>query len=679
MSNPLLDMRGLPLFSRIRPEHVEPAVDQVLADNRACIIELLQPDREHSWEALVVPLEALEHRLARTWSPVSHLNAVANVEALRAAYNTCQAKLSAYATEVGQNESLYRALRSIADSPAYYGLSTAQKRVVDNALRDFRLSGVHLEPSDKARFKTIQQKLSRLTTRFSENLLDATQAWHRHIEDPSMLSGLPESAVGTALEAAQARELPGWVITLDYPAYAAVISYAEHRELRREVYEAYVTRASDRGPNAGRWDNSEIMEEILRLRHELAQLLGYGSYAERSLATKMAESPEQVMRFLSELAERSMTQARQELEELRAFAEERFGIPELEAWDVAYYSEKLRQHRFGISQEDLRPYFPQDQVLSGMFEVVRRLYGITVAERDGIDTWHPEVRFFDVRDGSGELRGQFYLDQHARPNKRGGAWMGSCIGRMATAEGVVTPVAYLTCNFRAPVGADPALLSHSEVITLFHELGHTLHHLLTRVDYPSVAGIGGVPWDAVELPSQFLENWCWQAPALELLTRHYRTGDSLPDVLFQRMRAARSFQAGMQMVRQLEFGLFDFGLHLEYDPQQGGRIQERLDAVRDRLAVIKHPPFNRFQHSFAHIFAGGYAAGYYSYKWAEVLSSDAFSRFEETGIFNHETGLDFLQTVLEQGGARDPMELFVAFRGREPSIEPLLRHSGIRA
>ncbi len=678
MSNPLLEMEGLPPFRHILPEHVEPAIDTVLARNRTRLEALLAQDGPYSWQNLVQPLEEMEDRLERVWSPVSHMNAVVNSEPLREAYNACLPKLSEYATEMGQNRRLYRAFRNIAESEDFARLEPAQQKVIDNALRDFRLAGVDLPPEKQQRYREIQQRLARLTSKFEENLLDATQAWTKHITDERRLAGLPESARAQARQAAAQRDLEGWLFTLEFPSYYAVMTYADDRELRRETYEAYVTRASDQGPHAGKWDNGPIMEEILALRHELARLLGYTNFAERSLATKMAPSPEKVMAFLRDLADRSLGQAREELEALRRFAREHHGVETLEAWDISYYSEKQRQHLYALSDEDLRPYFPENRVIPGLFEVVKRLYGLDIRRLEGIETWHEDVRFYEIRDGEGRLRGQFYLDLYARPKKRGGAWMDVCISRMRRTDGTVqTPVAYLTCNLTPPVGDEPALFTHDEVITLFHEFGHGLHHMLTTVDYASVSGISGVAWDAVELPSQFMENWCWQREALDLIAGHYRTGEPLPGDLFHKMNAARNFQAGMQMVRQLELSLFDFRLHLEYDPEQGPRIQQILDQVRAEVAVIRPPVYNRFQHGFAHIFAGGYAAGYYSYKWAEVLSSDAFARFEEEGIFNRETGLQFLELILEQGGARDPMELFKEFRGREPEIEALLRHSGI--
>lgn len=676
MKNPLLEFTDLPPFSQILAEHVEPAIDRVLADNRAEIAHLLGATDHYTWDNLVAPLEALQDRLDRTWSPVSHMISVVNSEALRAAYNACLPKLSQYATELGQNARLYEAYRQIAEGAEYALLGPAQAKAIDNALRDFRLSGVHLPAADKQRYMEIQQRLSSITAKFAENVLDATQAWTRHIENDEALTGLPPSAVAMARQAAQQKGLDGWLLTLEFPSYFAVMSYADDRALREAMYTAFATRASDQGPNAGEFDNGPLMEEILALRHELANLLGFANYAERSLATKMAPDTARVEEFLTGLADRGLLLAQAELDALRAFAAEQ-GQDELQPWDITYYSEKLRQHHYALSQEDLKPYFPQPRVVSGLFAVVERLYGLQIDELQGIDTWHPDVRVFQIRDRHGELRGRFYLDLYARENKRGGAWMDECAARRATAEGVQLPVAYLTCNFSPPVDDAPALFTHNEVITLFHEFGHGLHHLLTRVDVLAVSGISGVPWDAVELPSQFLENWCWEREALDLIAAHYQTGEPLPAALFDKMIAAKNFQAGMQMVRQLEFALFDFRLHRDYDPEQGARVQEVLDAVRAEVAVIRPPDYHRFQHGFTHIFSGGYAAGYYSYKWAEVLASDAFAKFEERGIFNRQTGLEFLEAVLEQGGARDPMELFVEFRGREPQIDALLRHSGI--
>ncbi len=680
MSNPLLTMSGLPPFAQIKPEHVEPAIDSLLAENRRTVEQLLSGTNEYTWDNLVQPLEDMDDRLSRAWSPVSHMNSVMNSEALRDAYNACLPKLSEYGTEMGQNVGLYEAYKAVKDSGDYDRLDTAQKKVIENALRDFHLSGVDLPNDKKDRFKEIRQQLSQLTTKFEENVLDATQGWTRQVEDEARLAGLPESAQAMAKQAAAQKELNGWLFTLDFPSYFAVMTYADDRDLRSEMHEAFVTRASDQGPNAGKWDNSQVMEDILALRHELAQLLGYNSYAERSLVTKMADTPERVLGFLHDLAKRSKPVADKELHELEEFARIEHGVAKLEPWDIGYYSEKLRQHTYAISQEELKPYFPETSVINGMFGVVKRLYGISIKQVDGTEVWHPDVRFYEIRAEDGTLRGEFYLDLYARENKRGGAWMDDCIGRKRNADqSVQTPVAYLTCNLTPPIGEDPALFTHDEVITLFHEFGHGLHHMLTSVDHVGVSGINGVAWDAVELPSQFMENWCWEKQALDLIASHFKTGKNIPDELYNKMYAARNFQAGMQMMRQLEFALFDFRLHLEFDPAVGARIQQTLDELRQEVAVIKPAAYNRFQHGFTHIFAGGYAAGYYSYKWAEVLSADAFSLFEEEGIFNHQTGLKFLHAVLEQGGTREPMELFVEFRGREPRIDALLRHSGIAA
>ncbi len=679
MPNPLLQMTDLPPFHAIRPEHVESAIDAVLAENRAEVARLLDEVDEPGWSNLVAPLEALDDRLNRIWSPVSHMNSVVNSPELREVYEACLPKLSDYATEMGQNERLYQAFEAIRNGGEYETLDAAQQKMIDDTLRDFHLSGVALPEEKKARYKALKSELSQLTTQFSNNVLDATNEWNMHLTDKRDLAGLPESSLGMLKQAAEREgEKKGWWVSLEFPSYFAVMTYADSRELRQRVYEAFVTRASDQGPDAGKWDNGPVMEAILRIRHELADLLGFQSYAERSLATKMAEDPQQVIDFLRDLAARSLGLAREELDEVHAFAREQHGIEELQAWDLGYYSEKLRQAKYAISQEDVKPYFPEDRVISGLFEVVHRLYGLDIRQVDAFDRWHDDVRFYEIFDNDGALRGRFYLDLYARPHKRGGAWMDECISRRKLEDGELQiPAAYMVCNFAPPVGNTPALFTHDEVQTLFHEFGHGLHHMMTQVDYAGVSGINGVPWDAVELPSQFMENWCWEREALDLIAAHYQTGERIPDELFSKMIAAKNFQSGMQMVRQLEFALFDFRLHLEYDPKQGGRIQQILDEVRAEVAVVQPPEYNRFQHGFSHIFAGGYAAGYYSYKWAEVLSADAFSRFEEEGIFNSTTGAAFMENILEQGGSRDPMELFIEFRGRKPTIDALLRHSGI--
>ncbi len=679
MTNPLLTTADLPRYAAIRPEHIEPAIDRVLTDNRVELERLLAAHHTYTWDNLIQPLEELEDRLNKAWSPVNHLHSVRDSEDLRAAYNACLPKLSAYYTELGQHKGLYRAYRQIADGPDYPRLDPAQRKVIDNALRDFRLSGIALPPAQRDRYKAIMQELAQLSAKFSENVLDATQGWTQHLSDEAQLAGLPESAKALARQTARQRDLDGWLLTLELPSYLPVLNYADDRELRRTLYDAYCTRASDQGPNAGQWDNGAVMERILALRHEVAQLLGFHDYSDYSLATKMADSPDQVLAFLDDLARRAQPQAQRELDELRRFARDRFGMDDLQAWDIGYYSEKLRQHRHRLSQEELRPYFPINRVLPGLFAVAERLFGIVIHPLDSIEVWHPDVRAYEIVDGAGTQRGRFYLDLYARPHKRGGAWMDGCLPRRVLSGVTWLPVAYLVCNFAPPVGDEPALLTHNEVQTLFHEFGHGLHHLLTMIDYLPVTGIHGVEWDAVELPSQFLENWCWSREALNLLAGHYQTGVPLPEELYQRMLAAKHFQAGILMARQLEFALFDFRLHHDYDPARGGRVREVLDAVRQQVAVILPPAYNRFANAFTHIFAGGYAAGYYSYKWAEVLSADAFSAFEESGIFDAATGARFRENILEVGGSRPALASFVAFRGREPRIEPLLRLSGIAA
>ena len=674
-NNPLLQDFDLPPYSEIRPEHVEPAIDSILGDNRVAIEELLsRPAERLDWQTLVVGLDEMNARLGRAWSPVSHLNAVCNSPELRSAYEACLPKLSAYYTELGQNRALFEAYKALAEGPAAAGFEVAQKTILEHSLRDFRLSGIDLPPVEQQRFGAIQMKLAELGSRFSNQLLDATQAWTKHLTDEAALAGLPDSAKGQMKQAAEAKGLDGWLITLEFPSYYAVMTYADDRALRQEVYTAYSTRASDQGPNAGQFDNGPVMEEILDLRQELAKLLGYASYAELSLATKMAESPEQVLGFLRDLAVRSKPFAEKDLAELRAFAAEQ-GLDDLKSWDTGYYAEKLRQSRYSLNQEELRAYFPIDKVLAGLFAVVQRLYGIEIVELEDFDAWHPEVRLFEIRE-HGEHVGRFFFDLYARANKRGGAWMDGARDKRRDAEGrLISPVANLVCNFPPPVGERPALLTHDEVTTLFHEFGHGLHHLLTRVEHAGASGINGVAWDAVELPSQFMENWCWEPEGLALISGHYQTGEPLPQEKLERMLAAKNFQSGMMMVRQLEFSLFDFELHATHG--DGRSVLEVLEAIRDEVSVLRPPRENRFPNSFAHIFSGGYAAGYYSYKWAEVLSSDAFSRFEEEGVFNAETGRAFREAILARGGSQEPMVLFVDFRGREPSIDALLRHLGL--
>lgn len=680
-ANPLLSPDVLPPFHEIQPDHVLPAIEQIIQDNQTALSRQLSELSHVSYDVLVEALEEREDRLSRAWSPVGHLNAVMNSAELRSVYAQAQQKLTEYSTELAQNQELFAAFEKLAASEEFKNLSVAQQRTVNNTLRDFRLAGVALPAEKKKRYGEIKQRLSELSTQFANNVLDATQGWYKHVEDVAVLKGLPESALDSARQAAKARDLPGYLLTLDAPSYIAVMTYADERALREEVYRAYVTRASSRGVAVGdqdpsAWDNQPLMEEILGLRHELAQLLGFANYAERSLATKMAKTPQEVMDFLTGLAEKSRPAAEEEFAELKLFAEKHYGHQDLAAWDAAYYSEKQRQALFDFSEEEMRPYFPAAKVISGLFEVVRRLFDVTVEEDPAVKTWHKDASYYRVlRDG--KVIAGFYLDLYARDNKRGGAWMDECRVRRKTADGLQLPVAYLTCNFTSPTDERPSLLTHSEVTTLFHEFGHGLHHMLTQIDCAGVSGINGVAWDAVELPSQFLENWCWQAEVIPMISAHYETGEALPQEMLEKLLKAKNFQAAMHMVRQLEFAIFDFRLHLEYNPASPRDIQNLLDEVRSQVAVVIPPSYNSFQNGFSHIFAGGYAAGYYSYKWAEVLSSDAFSRFEEEGIFNESTALSFRQNILEKGGSEEALELFVSFRGREPNPQALLRHSGI--
>ncbi|MCE0493714.1 oligopeptidase A [Vibrio salinus] len=680
MSNPLLSFTGLPPFKSIKPEHVKPAVEEAINDCRTTIEELLNGNSSPTWENLVAPIEEVDDRLGRIWSPVSHMNSVVNSEALREAYESCLPLLSEYGTWVGQHKGLFEAYKAIKASDAFTKLTQAQKKTINDALRDFELSGIGLPLAEQKRYGEISKRMSELSSKFSNNVLDATMGWTKHVTDVEALSGMPESAVAAAKATAESKGLEGYLLTLDIPSYLPVMTYCDNQALRKEMYEAYVTRASDRGPNAGKWDNTDIINEELKLRYEISKILGFSSYSEKSLATKMAETPEQVLTFLNDLAKKAKPQGEKEVQSLQAFVSSTYDVSELHLWDIAYYSEKQKQHLFQISDEELRPYFPEEKVVSGLFEVLHRVFGMTVKERQGVETWHESVRFFDIFDGNNELRGSFYLDLYAREHKRGGAWMDDCRGRRITNDGELqTPVAYLTCNFNKPVGDKPALFTHNEVVTLFHETGHGIHHMLTQVDVGAVSGINGVPWDAVELPSQFLENWCWEEEALAFISGHYETGEPLPKEMLDKMLAAKNFQSAMFILRQLEFGLFDFTLHTNYDPDEGPKVLETLAEIKSKVAVLPSLEWNRFSHSFSHIFAGGYSAGYYSYLWAEVLSSDAFSRFEEDGIFNTDTGKSFLNHILEMGGSEEPMELFKRFRGREPEIDALLRHSGIAA
>ncbi|RKR03246.1 oligopeptidase A [Kushneria sinocarnis] len=674
--NPLLTPHLLPPFDTIRPQHIEPALDQLLNENREAIEALVQQGAS-SWETLVQPLETLNDRLSQAWSPVSHLNSTMNSPELREAYQACLGKLSAYSTWLGQHEGLFRAFETLRQSDEYARLDTGQQRSIDNTLRDFRLAGVDLDGADKARFGEIQARLSELANGFANNVLDATQAWHLDVT-ADRLAGLPQSALDTLSANAEAKGVDGYRITLDFPSFFPVMTHASDRELRRTVYTAFVTRASDQGPDAGTHDNSDLMAEIITLRQEMARLVGFENYADYSLATKMADSPQQVLDFLHDLAGRAMPQARQEFDALAAFAREELGLEQLEPWDIGYASERLREARYALSQEALRPWFPAPRVLEGLFQVTGQLFGISFRENLEAPRWHEDVRFYDILENGVPIAG-FYLDLYAREGKRGGAWMDECRVRRRRDDGTLQlPVAYLTCNFTRPIGGKPALLTHDEVLTLFHEFGHGLHHMLTHQEVADISGINGVAWDAVELPSQFLENFCWERDGLDMITSHIDTGEPLPDDELAKLQAARNFQSAMQMVRQLEFSLFDLRLHHEHAAPTAADIQQLLDGVRERVAVVPQAPFNRFQHGFSHIFAGGYAAGYYSYKWAEVLSADAYSAFEDAvSPLDATIGQRFREDILEQGGACDAAELFRRFRGRDPQIEPLLRHSGI--
>ncbi|PAJ73425.1 oligopeptidase A [Pseudoalteromonas sp. NBT06-2] len=677
INNPLIGLEGLPPFSEIKPEHIVPALKKGIEACRKKIDEVLE-NKTFTWNNFIAPLEVVDDQLSRLWSPVSHMHSVVNSEELREAYDECLPLISEYSTYVGQHQGLYKAYQAIKESEEFTALSVAQQKVITNTLRDFKLSGISLSEEKQKRYAVISAKLSELAAKFGNNVMDATRAWQKHITDKSLLAGLPESAIALAEQTAQNKELEGWLFTLDFPSYLPVMTYADNQALRKETYTAFATRASEQGPDHGKFDNSQVMAEELALRHELAQLLDFNNFAEHSLATKMAQTTDQVFSFLHDLAKQSKGQALEELAELEAFAKDKHDIDKLNAWDLSYYAEKLKQEKYAISDEVLRPYFPENRVLSGLFTTVKRLFSIDVIEVKGIDTWHKDVRFFEIFDEKGDKRGSFYLDLYAREHKRGGAWMDDCMGRKPRLDGSIQlPVAYLVCNFNRPVGDKPALFTHNEVTTLFHEFGHGIHHMLTQVEAGSVAGINGVAWDAVELPSQFLENWCYEEEALTFISGHYETNEALPKGLLDKLLAAKNFQSAMVMLRQIEFSLFDFHIHADYDPQKTCQIQTILNKVRTETSVIKAPEFNRFQHGFSHIFAGGYSAGYYSYKWAEVLSADAFSLFEEEGVFNVQIGKSFMENILEMGGSKEPMELFKAFRGREPKVDALLRHSGI--
>ena len=677
--NPLLDFSGLPRFADFKPQYVTPAVDQLLAENRALIGRLATHAVPSTWHDFVEPFEDAHERLARAWGQVGHLNAVMNSPELRETYNANLPKVTQYYSELSQNPGLFRKFKALHACVELKALTRAQRKIIENELRDFRLGGAELPADKKTRFMAIRERLSQLSSQFSDNLLDATNAFAHYVADEQELAGIPGDVRQAAREAAQAEGKPGWKFTLHAPSYVPVLQYAENRKLRELMYRAYVTRAAEFGKPE--WDNTPLIAEIVQLRQELARLLGFKNYAEYSLEPKMAESPQQVLDFLNQLAARARPYAERDLQEATDFARASLNLDRLEAWDLAYASEKLRVARYAFSDQEVKQYFPESAVLPGMFKLVETLYGLTITPAAAA-LWHDDVRFFAIHDRSGVLIGRFYIDLYARPPKRGGAWMDEAITRRLKHNGVQTPVAYLNCNFSAPVGETggkkrPALFTHDEVITLFHEFGHGLHHLLTRIDYLGVSGINGVEWDAVELPSQFMENFCWEWGVLEPMTRHVETGKPLPRTLFDKMLAAKNFQSGLQTVRQIEFSLFDLHLHYDFENNGGNSALELLAKVRSRVAVVLPPAYNRFPNNFSHIFAGGYAAGYYSYKWAEVLSADAYSLFEENGVLDPATGGRFRDEILGVGGSRPALESFVAFRGREPRMDALLRHSGM--
>jgi len=680
--NPLFDVEQLPPFSKIQAGHVEPAIDRLLTDARTALSAQLAGLSEPSWKTLVEPIESRDDQLNKAWSPVSHLHAVCNNDDLRKAYSAGVAKLTEYGTELGQNKDLFNAYQALATAPEFGNLNCAQQRSVNDAIRNFKLAGVDLPEDKQEMYGEIKNRLSELSTAFSNNVMDATQGWYKHIAESTELAGLPQSQLDSAGQQAKGKSLEGYIVTLDIPSYFAVMQYADNRVLREEIYRAYVSRASASSfcldDSKGPWDNGPLIEEILSLRHQLAQLLGFNNYAERSIATKMASATEEVVDFLTELANKTRPVAEQDLAELKAFASANGLQDELQAWDLAYYGEKLKQEQYSVSQEELRQYFPAAKVQQGLFTIVNKLYGIDVVAEEGFDTWHEDVELYRV-EKDGDVIARFYFDIYARENKRGGAWMDECRVRRINNGKLQLPVAYLVCNFTPPIGDKPSLLTHDEVTTLFHEFGHGLHHMLTKVDVAAVSGINGVPWDAVELPSQFMENWCWQGEALAMISSHHETGEPLPGDLLRKLLAAKNFQAGMQMLRQIEFSLFDFLLHQNYNADHPEDPQKVLDRIRKNIAVVTPPVFNKFQNGFSHIFSGGYAAGYYSYKWAEVLSADAFSKFEEEGIFNQRTGRRFLENILEKGGSQDIAELYKKFRGRQSNIDALLRHNGITA
>jgi len=670
LSDAKISGTALPAFDRIRAGDVEPAIRELLQRSRG-EVATLEGQPHPTFENTVLPLEQLAHRLSRTWSPISHLNGVLNSDELRASYNACLPLLSNYWTDLAQSEPLYQAYRSIATNPAAT-LDGAQRRVLERALEDFRLAGVGLPKERKERYKTVVQELALLGAKFEENVLDAMNSWTRHVTESAELAGINPVIVEQARTRAAEKGLEGWLFALEQPTYVAIMTDADSPALRRDFYEAWSTRASERGPSAGKFDNTEVMRKILALRHEAAQLLDFPSYAAYALATRMAPSTAAVFDFLRKLAAVARPAAQREFAELEQFAGRK-----LNAWDISYYAEKLQQKLFSITQEELRPYFALPRVLAGLFAVAERLFGVKIVERTGVPVWHSDARFFEIRDDSGKARAGFYLDACARPKKRAGAWMDDCVGRKDFGAEHTVPVAYLVCNFLPAGAGKPPLLTHDDVVTMFHEFGHGLHHMLTRVGYPSIAGINGVSWDAVELPSQFMENFAWRPEVLADMARHFETDEPLPADKQAQLLGSRTFHAGLATMRQLEFALFDFRLHAEYDPAKGARLEQILDEVRGEVGVFAVPEWNRFPHNFAHIFSGGYAAGYYSYKWAEVLAADAFSAFEERGVFDRAVAQRFLDAILSQGGSRKALDAFVEFRGRAPDVNALLKQQGL--
>ena len=677
-ANPLLDFSGLPRFAAIAPEHVQPAIAALIAEHRAVVARLTDGTTPATWDDFVQPLIDAGERLARAWSIVTHLHSVNDIPPWREAYNALLPEVTRWYSELGQNEALYRQYRHLAESAVFGSLTLARRRIVELALRDFRLAGAELPAELKPRFQAIEEELAQLAAKFSENLLDATNAHAEWIDGESGLTGLPADVIAAARAAAEKEGKPGYKLVLQAPCYIPVMQYADDRALRARMYRAHATRASEFGPAA--WDNGPLIERILALRAEEARLLGYEHYAAVSLVPKMAESVTQVATFLRELAQKARPFAERDLAELTAFARDELGLAQLEPWDIAWASEKLKQARYAFSDDEVKQYFPEPKVMAGLFRVIETLFGVTLHAAEA-ECWHPDVRFYRIA-RAGQTVGSFYVDLYARETKRGGAWMADAINRRRTADGVQLPVAYLCCNFPSPVGGKPATFSHDDVLTLFHETGHGLHHLLTEVDELGVSGIDGVEWDAVELPSQFMENFCWEWDVLSGMSAHVATGEALPRALFERMLAAKNFQSGLQMLRQIEFALFDLLLHVECTARDVRSVLTLLDEVRQEVAVIFPPAWHRFPHSFSHIFAGGYAAGYFSYKWAEVLSADAFAAFEEAArlqgsALDRATGERFRREILAVGGARPAIESFTAFRGRAPRVDALLRHNGM--